>query len=102
MIGRCSSDGQAQYGTIGLFLGLFACLYLSFGGRSPPPIGLGPFCISLGGGGLVLFRVFCGGGRGTVSLIGVYCVLCFLDPVIVVYVHSVLPWKILRCGGDCV
>ena len=58
VIGRCSSDGQAQYGTIGLFLGLFACLYLSFGGSPPPPIGLGPFCISLGGGGLVLFVFF--------------------------------------------
>ena len=32
----------------------------------------------------------------------VCCVLCFLDPVSVVYVHSVLPGKMLRRGGVCV
>ena len=102
MTGRCSSDGQAQYGTVGLGLGLFACLYLSFGGNPPPPTGLGPFGMLRGGGGLVLLRVFGGGGGGVVLFVGVCCVLCFLDPVSVVYVHSVLPWKMLRRGGACV
>ena len=91
MTGRCSSDGHAQYGTLWLGLGLFACLYLSFHGRPPPPVGLGPFGVSRGGGGLVLFRVFGGGCGGGISFVGVCCVLCFLDPVSVVYVQSVLP-----------
>ena len=33
------------------------------------------------------------------SIIGVRCVLCFFDPVLVVYVHSVRPGKMLRAGG---
>ena len=58
--------------------------------------------MSHGGGGLVLFRVFGGGGGGVVSLVGVCCVSCFLDPVSVVHVQFVLPWKMLLCGGVCV
>ena len=82
-----------------LGLDLCACLYLSFKGRPPPPIGSGLFGVFRGGGGFVLFRVLGGGGGGGASFVGVCCVLCFLDPVIVVYVRSVLPWKMLRFGG---
>ena len=99
MTSRCLSDGHAQYGTTWLGLGLFACLYLSFSGRPPPPVGFGPFGMSRGVGGFVLFRLAGGGGGGGVSFVGVCCVLCFLDPVLVVYVHSVRPWKTLLFGG---
>ena len=70
-----------------LGLGLFACLYLSFSGRPPPPDVVGPFGVAHGGGGFVLFRPFCGRGGGGASFVGVCCVLCFFDPVTVVYVH---------------
>ena len=85
MTGRCSSDGHAQYGTMWLGLALCACLYLSFKGRPPPLIGSGLFGVFRGGGGFVLFRVLGGGGGGGASFVGVCCVLCFLDPVIVVF-----------------
>ena len=83
----------------GLAFGLFACLYLSFSGRPPPPVGFGPFCVFHGVGSLVLFRLGGGGVGGGVSSVGVCCVLCFLDPVLVVYVHSFRPWKTLISGG---
>ena len=47
-------------------------------------------------------RVFCGFGGGGSSLGGACCVLCFLDPVTVLYVHSVRAWKMVRSGGASV
>ena len=63
-----------------------------------PPL-FGPSLVVRGVGGLVLFRLGGGGVGGGVSVIGVRCVLCFFDPVLVVYVHSVRPGKMLRTGG---
>ena len=89
-------------------MGLFACLYLSLGGIPPPPVGFGTHGKSRGGGGFDIFRVFGGGvgggggGGGVALFVGLCGVLCFLDPVAVLYEHSVLPWKMLRRGGACV
>ena len=52
-----------------------------------------------GVGGLVLFLLGGGGVGGGVTIIGVRGVLCFFDPVLVVYVHSVRPGKMFRTGG---
>ena len=53
-----------------------ACLYLSFGGRPPPPLLPGSCGGALGDGSFVLLRVFFGGVGVGVVWVGVCGLLC--------------------------